>query len=331
MQSFTVVDANIVGNWLKSNFTLLFELMKNTYLDHADGIAINPDSYFLRFPDEPNNRIIALPAFLETKTPVSGIKWISSFPDNINKGLDRASAVMIVNDRHTGYPIACLEGSQISAARTAASAAIGAKYLHHSPGYVRSLAIVGCGLIAKASLDMLLGLGWEISQVLLYDTDAERGRLFAEKYKDIGIPFYVATLPDALQQSDMILFTTSSSIPYIVDPELFSHAPTILHMSLRDLGTQVILAGQNVADDVDHCLKSQTSLHLTYLETGDTTFIAGGVAELIREGIRPDFDRPRIYSPFGMGVLDLAVAQQILSDQSNALKVNGFFPVPYVN
>jgi N-[(2S)-2-amino-2-carboxyethyl]-L-glutamate dehydrogenase len=331
MQSFSIVDASLVSNWLQSNFKHLFELTKKTYLDHADGIAINPASYFLRFSDDERNRIIALPATLETNDPVSGIKWISSFPDNIHKGLDRASALIIINDRHTGYPVACLEGSQISAARTAASAAIGASYLHRVPGYIHTLAIVGCGLISKTSLDILFALGWEINQVLLCDTDAGRSLQFCGKYAATKTVFRTVSLEKALRQSDMVLFATSATVPYVLDPEWLAHAPTILHMSLRDLGTQVILSAQNVADDVDHCLKNQTSLHLTYQETGNKTFMAGGVAELIRGCITPMFDRPRIYSPFGLGVLDLAVAQQILRDQPNAIKVDNFFPVPYVN
>jgi ornithine cyclodeaminase/alanine dehydrogenase-like protein (mu-crystallin family) len=52
---------------------------------------VNPDSYFLRFADQAANRIVALPAHYvpSSGTPVTGIKWISSFPANGEHGLAR--------------------------------------------------------------------------------------------------------------------------------------------------------------------------------------------------------------------------------------------------
>jgi N-[(2S)-2-amino-2-carboxyethyl]-L-glutamate dehydrogenase len=118
----------------------------------------------------------------------------------------------------------------------------------------------------------------------------------------------------------------------VMEPEWFQHAPTVLHMSLRDLAPEVILAGQNIVDDVDHCLKAQTSLHLAEQKMGDRCFVAGNAAALIRGQVVPDPQRVRIFSPFGMGVLDLAVARAILKSLAvNKMHViTDFFPMPYV-
>ncbi|MCF5715499.1 2,3-diaminopropionate biosynthesis protein SbnB [Pseudomonas tremae] len=328
---FKVVSAPQIATWLEENPKIIFDLVCRSYLQHADGKTVNPDSYFLRFPDSDKNRIIALPASIESETPVAGIKWVSSFPSNVDKGLDRASAALLINDRVTGYPLACMEGSLISAARTAASAVVGAQYLHPIPGKISSLGIIGAGPIAFGTLTLLSRLGWQIDELNVCDLSEERAALFRTKSETIVGKSKTSDLKTTISESSMILFATSATVPFVSEKEWFAHAPTILHMSLRDLSADIILASQNVADDVDHCLKALTSLHLAKQKSGHSDFVAGGAAELIRGEIKLDPTRPRIFSPFGMGILDLAVAQEILNTISNdnIVLVNNFFPTPY--
>ncbi|AEA65559.1 2,3-diaminopropionate biosynthesis protein SbnB [Burkholderia gladioli] len=326
-----IIGAAHIERWLEAHPRRVFELVEQAYLDHARGRALNPDSYFLRFPDSDRNRIIALPAVLEDERPIAGLKWISSFPENVAHGRDRASAMLVLNDRRTGYPLACLEGSVISAARTAASAALGARRLHPTPGSVERLAVVGCGPIAFRTVSMLHALGWRIGELALCDLSAARAALFLEKCAALGLGGAVRDTGEALQASDMALFATSAVTPGDYAPAWFAHAPTVLHMSLRDLPVSIVAAAQNVADDVSHCLKANTSLDLAVRQLGRQDFIEGGIADAIEGRIAPDPARARIYSPFGMGVLDLAVAREILAaagpDQS--IEVGDFFPVPY--
>ena len=118
---FGIVTGPVIKVILADRESAMIELVMDTYRAHAAGDTVNPDSYFLRFPNRPEARIIALPAHLERPPSVSGIKWISSFPSNHDRNLPRASAVLVLNDPETGVPFACLEGAFISATRTAAS------------------------------------------------------------------------------------------------------------------------------------------------------------------------------------------------------------------
>ncbi len=74
----------------------------------------------------------------------------------------------------------------------------------------------------------------------------------------------------------------------------------------------MILASQNIVDDVDHCLKANTSLHLTEIATGNRDFISGTLVDVMEKKVALDHNKPRIFSPFGLGVLDLAVGNFIL-------------------
>ncbi len=99
---------------------------------HARGDYVQPLKPYLRWPgaDHIADRIIAMPCYLGGEQPVAGLKWVGSRQHNpVHFGLERASAVIVLNDAETNYPIAILEGGLISGMRTAAITAVGTRYL----------------------------------------------------------------------------------------------------------------------------------------------------------------------------------------------------------
>jgi 2,3-diaminopropionate biosynthesis protein SbnB len=318
--TFYVVPGATVKRVIDDNKTSVFDAVEAAYRLHGSGDTLNPDSYFLRYPDRPSARIIALPAHLGGAIQKSGIKWISSFPENRASNLARASAVLILNDATTGYPLACIEASLISATRTAASAALAAEHISPNP-FKGTLGIIGTGVIARTTVQWLLFRNWEFGKISLYDVDRKEAEHFSKWLRDQhGLEADIQDRSDgALSDSSLILFTTTASDPYLADENLLAHCPTVLHVSLRDICENVILASQNIVDDVDHCLKARTSLHLTELETGNRDFVSGTLVDVLEKKFKLDHGRPRIFSPFGLGVLDLAVGNFVLE----AAKLSG--------
>ena len=311
--TFYVLPGSIVKRVIDDNRTQVFNAVEAAYRLHASGNTVNPDSYFLRYPDKPSARIIALPAHLGGAVQKSGIKWISSFPENRASNLARASAILILNDATTGYPLACIEASLISATRTAASAALAAEHISPNP-FEGTLGVIGTGVIARTTMEWLLFRNWKFRKISLYDVDRKEAEHFSKwlcdqrnLHADIQ-----AHLDDAISDSSLILFTTTTQDPYLADDKLFQHSPTVLHLSLRDICVNVILASQNIVDDVDHCLKAKTSLHLTEMAMGNRDFVSGSLVDVLEKKFKLDHDRPRIFSPFGLGVLDLAVGNFVL-------------------
>jgi ornithine cyclodeaminase len=327
--TFYVVPGPAVKRVIDANKKQVFDAVEAAYRLHDSGNTLNPDSYFLRYPANPNARIIALPAHLGGEVQKSGIKWISSFPANRATNLARASAVLILNDASTGYPLACLEASLISATRTAASAALAAESISPNP-FEGTLAVIGTGIIARTTVEWLLFRNWEFRKINLYDVDHNESEHFSKWLRDqCNLPAHIHDcLEDAISGSSLILFTTTALDPYLADKELFAQSPTVLHLSLRDICVNVILASQNIVDDVDHCLKAKTSLHLTEIETGNRNFVSGSLVDVLEKRFKLDHQRPRIFSPFGLGVLDVAVGNFVLEaakSSGEAIELPDFF------
>jgi cysteine synthase A len=300
------------------------------YLAHHDRKTVNPDSYFLRFPDKPANRIIALPATIGGNINVSGIKWIASFPENIKAGIARASATLVLNDTETGYPFACLEASQISAARTAASAVLAARWMNGHRREAPAITFVGAGVIARNIFDMFVADKWTFENIYIHDLDRPSAEAFRQHAaeKTAGTVFVQESRAEALR-SNIVVFATNVGTPYVLPPEKFAPGQIVLHISLRDISPDLVLDAVNIVDDVDHCLKANTTLHLAEQKLGHRRFIAGTLAELMRGEIAVDRSRPLIFSPFGLGVLDLAVGKHVFDEacrRGMALAVPDFFP-----
>jgi len=327
----SIINGKSVFEILRDRRADCVDVVRNAYLAHARGQSVNPDSNFLRFPEKPDCRIIALPAYLGDGFHVAGLKWIASYPANIKRGFPRASAVLVLNDYDTGYPIAILESSIISAARTAASAALAAQWLHGPSRRAKSLGIVGTGFIARYIYDFLLDTGWAIQEVRLFDTSLHESEKFKttacrpELHRSVQV---VPRVEELLRASDLIVFTTVASAPHISDVRLFDHNPVVLHISLRDLAPEILLSSQNVVDDVEHVMKANTSPHLTEQRTGHRDFVTGTLAQIILGQRSVNRSRPIIFSPFGMGVLDVAVGKWVYDQVVAAgqdLRLTDFF------
>ncbi|WP_240136456.1 2,3-diaminopropionate biosynthesis protein SbnB [Streptomyces sp. MUM 178J] len=329
--TFSVISGAQVKRVLADREDVIVELISATYRLHHAGETVNPPSHFLRFPDRPDARIIALPAAVGGEAGADGIKWISSFPGNVQHGIPRASAVLVLNDPKTGYPYACLESSVISAVRTAASAALAADWLSRDRGRAKRVGFIGAGLIARYIHTYLAGTGWEFDSVGIHDVSAEHGAGFRDYLQGAGGAgeFVLHDSAESLiRSSDLLVFATVAGSPYIHPSEWFSHNPLVLNVSLRDLSPEIILGSANFLDDIEHCLKADTSPHLAEQQTGNREFVTGTLADVMHGAVRVPENRPVIFSPFGLGVLDIAVGKYVwdeLHSSGELLVIDEFF------
>jgi N-[(2S)-2-amino-2-carboxyethyl]-L-glutamate dehydrogenase len=314
---FAVISGAQVQRALRGSENRIVALVEAAYRLHSAGASVNPPSYFLGFPDRPTARIIALPASLGGQVRVDGLKWISSFPDNVAAGIPRASAVLILNDHDTGYPFACLESSIISATRTAALAASAAGWLSRSRRRPTRIGFFGVGLIARYIDTFLAAAGWTFDEIGVHDLSADNAagfRGYLDRSHNHGRITVHESAEQLIRSSDLVVFATVAAQPHVMDLSWFQHNPLVLHVSLRDLAPEIVLASTNIVDDVEHCLKADTSPHLAEQLTGNRNFLHGTLDDLMAGRVTVPADRPAVFSPFGLGVLDLAVGKYVYDE-----------------
>jgi 2,3-diaminopropionate biosynthesis protein SbnB len=328
-----IVKGDEVLSLLEGQELEVMNIVRAAYVAHAAGKSSLPHSVFLNFPEAPGNRIIALPAYLSDGFELAGLKWISSFPRNSEFFMDRASAVLILNSTRTGRPAAIMEGSIISAKRTAASAALAARYLHPVSDVDR-VGLIGCGLINFEIARFLKAVYTGLKTLIVFDVDAGQASQFKEKcqatWPEINVES-ASSVDVVLRDARLISLATTAAAPHIFDLNACAPGTTMLHISLRDLSPEVILACDNVVDDIDHVCRAQTSVHLAEQLAGNRSFIRCTLADIVR-GISPgrsDGEAVAVFSPFGLGVLDIAVGKLVYDlglERSLGVRIESFLP-----
>ena len=124
------------------------DVLSETLSLFENGKCRQPHKVVLKDGDDVNcearGRINGLFASIGGALPAVGMKWVASFPSNRGRGLPRASALIVLNSSETGLPLAIMDGTLISAMRTGAVTALGAKYL--APHKSQKAGIIGAGV-----------------------------------------------------------------------------------------------------------------------------------------------------------------------------------------
>ena len=313
--AITIISRSDVTALLRNQEQTVLDIVREAYIAHYNGETSIPFSTFLRFAKHPKDRIIGLPAYLyDGITEMAGIKWVASFPDNIHHGFERASASIFLNSMQNGRVYSVLEASMINIHRTAASAFLALELLANKQA--STLTCIGAGPVNEAICSYAIKLSLHIKTIRVYDVDTTRSNHFAKTIRAMHPKVVVKvckSLNSALSRQSIISFATNTTTPYIDSLHMTNNNCLILHISLRDLSPTVLNDCQNIVDDIAHVNRENTSIQLAFQKYKTLAFITSTIGKLCaKKGEVADLSNGRIiYSPFGLGVLDINVATYI--------------------
>lgn len=273
-----------------------------------------PMKPYLRYKN-PNNRIIAMPAFIGGSFNVAGIKWIASFPDNIKNNLPRASSITILNNSQTGLPLAILSSNELSGLRTAAvSGYVINKMSGFLPKHHLKVGIIGFGPIGQLHAKMVSEeLKGRIKELCVYDSGQPT---LIDQIPHLS---YARSWEEACLDADICICCTTSPSRYI--NQLPKTGSLHLNVSLRDYLPEITMKSSLIiVDDWEEVCREDTDIHRCALEFGLNKDQAISLPELTshhldhflqKRTINPISNGYISFHPMGMAVFDLALSQFI--------------------
>lgn len=123
------------------------------FLRHHRGEWVMPPKVYLDSP--PHGDFRAMPA---RGDGFALLKWVTSFPANLARGLPTVNGIVCLSDATTGAPLALLDAPAVTALRTGAVAAVATQAIARADA--RTVGIVGCGLNGAWAARCLAAAGY---------------------------------------------------------------------------------------------------------------------------------------------------------------------------
>jgi len=180
------------------------DAMEQAFIDTAKGIVDVPHRVHI---DRGPNTLLLMPCFGES---YFSTKLVSVFPKNLAKKEPMIYGSVVLNDGQTGKPLAVMDGSKLTAMRTAAVGAVGVRHL--SPEDATTLGVVGLG-IQGFHQALFACKQRPIKTLRILDRSPEVMNRFAERfntfYPDIQV-MASAGAEELCKQSEIIITATGS-------------------------------------------------------------------------------------------------------------------------
>jgi alanine dehydrogenase len=281
----------------------LVEAVAAALADLSAGAASMPPRIAALVPEQ-EGLLGAMPAYL----PSAGlaVKLVTLFPRNRDRHTHQAA--IMVFDPANGSPLALMDGTYITATRTAAASALATRLLARKDASV--LAIIGTGVQARSHARALVRVR-DITEVRVAGRDPERTKALAE---EIGARA-CETFAEALEGADVVAATTHTLEP-VVRREWLAPGAHVNSVGLNPNGREV---DEATVSEAALFVESRAS-SLAPPPAGATELVGADPSRAVELGElvageapgRDGDDQITLYKSVGVAVEDAAAASLVL-------------------
>ncbi|HPY42594.1 MAG TPA: ornithine cyclodeaminase family protein, partial [Thiolinea sp.] len=161
-----------------------------------------------------DNTLLLMPAW-QNHQGFGGVKIVNVNPNNAQRGLPAVAASYLLFSEKTGEHLALINGSVLTARRTAAASALGARYLANPQA--QTLLILGAGRVASELPDAFSSL-FPIKKVLIWNRTPARSQSLLQELESTerwNVEL-VNDLQAAVAEADIISSATLAEQPILL-------------------------------------------------------------------------------------------------------------------
>ncbi|MDJ1432700.1 ornithine cyclodeaminase family protein [Halostagnicola sp. A-GB9-2] len=304
-----------------ARMTDVVRAVEDAFGAYERGDAQMPPKSYIDLPQY-NGDFRSMPAYLEVRESDStasdgwdaaGLKWVNVHPDNpADHDLPTVLGTMIYSDPETAFPLAIMDGAELTMKRTGAAAAVATDYLALEDA--SSLGIVGAGVQSYTQLEAIAAVR-SIEEVVVSDLDEARLERFIETFED-EFDIRSGSISEA-GHCDVLSTVTPVEDPVVSTEDVGDHT----HINAigadaagkHELTDALLQSATVVIDDHEQCTHSG-EINVPY-GTGALTDsdIHGEIGELVvgQKAGRTDETGVTVFDSTGLAIQDVAAAHVV--------------------
>jgi len=273
-------------------------------------------SHRIAVPGQPSATLLAMPAWRSARRV--GVKLVTVFPGNADRGKRSVAAVYVLFDANDGIPVALLDGEELTARRTAGASAYAASKLARPDA--RHLLMIGAGRMARPLIDAHRHVR-PIERVSLWSRTAEHARATAAACVCDGIAAQpVADLAVAVEEADIVSCATLATSPLVrgewLQPGVHVDLVGAFRKDMRESDDRVMQRGDLVVVDDRTAALAEGGDVVQAIAAGaiGEEKIAAELRDLAR-GMHPGRtrdDQITVFKSVGFALEDLAAAEAVV-------------------
>lgn len=315
MNKFLYLSENDVEKIVLDNYQLVIDAVQDAVTMMANGSTIQPDKSSQIFDNFYQNRINCMASSLKDEN-VCGVKWVSVFPSNKERGLKNVEGFTILSEIETGSLVCFMNATKCTSLRTAAMGAIAAKYLAKKDA--TTIGFIGAGEEARAHLSLIKYIIPTIKTCYVSSrTDRSTANFINElKVKWPNITFIDChnRYEEAVTNADIIV-TAISSQDKVLKADWIKDGALYIHVAGLEDEFAVAQKATKIVCDCWDCVKhrAQTITQMYHQGLLNDDDIYADISEII-EGKKPgrESDKEFIYfNSVGLSVEDVLFCDRI--------------------